>query len=732
MILKGDSGASNHYIKDNAKSTLANITPIIGPKVHLPDGNTIHTTHKGNLLISLPSKATQSYVLPSLSSANLLSLGQLCDANCTITLTKQHMHVWDYKKKLILIGIRNENDGLWDVPLPQDPTTLFQQFNNSINQNTTDKQHSANIIIRKDKTSSDLIRYLHATCFSPTTQTFLQAIRNGNFTTWPGLTPQLVKKYLPLTTATAKGHLDQERKNLQTTKTVQIKIEPGTAKSTSQHKNQLVPIKIEPGTATSTLHPNNQSTPLHPEDELWHDFFPKSETINQKTHECFAIILDPISKQDTAYFDLTGKFPYQSARGHQYLFVLYHYDSNSILIEPLKSRQSTEIQDAWRRIVLKLKHAGAAPKLYILDNEASTDMKSALNAEGSYQLAPPRNHRQNAAERAIRTFKNHFIAGLASLPPKFPIAQWDLLLHQAELTLNLLRTSRVNPSLSAYAYLFGSFDFNKTPMAPPGTQVVIHEKPKQRTSWGYHGLDAWYTGPSLEHYRCIKCYVPSTRKQRVTDTAAFIPTVIPIPELRTKDMLKQAALDIVHLLNNPVAIQQMELHTGHPTFVAIQKIAELLNTADPFPTPPTFQQPALPPRVVHTPPVTIQHQLPPSPRVEPVIEPPPSSSNFSKPRPVPVLQSKILPSLPLTVPAIEKIIRQIQDKYANKEPEPRQPFRPRTRQQLRNFRSRSTDYLLAQHLFQFSHKSVNHIYNTAGKRMSMDALSHEIGRRLNC
>ena len=31
------------------------------------------------------------------------------------------------------------------------------------------------------------------------------------------------------------------------------------------------------------------------------------------------------------------------------------------------------------------------------------------------------------------------------------VAEWDRLLFQAELTLNLLRSSRVNPKLSAYA-----------------------------------------------------------------------------------------------------------------------------------------------------------------------------------------------------------------------------------------------------------------------------------------
>ena len=44
------------------------------------------------------------------------------------------------------------------------------------------------------------------------------------------------------------------------------------------------------------------------------------------------------------------------------------------------------------------------------------------------------------------------------------------------MTLNLLRPVRYNPKLSAYAYLEGQHDYNKVPLAPPGTRVIIHKK----------------------------------------------------------------------------------------------------------------------------------------------------------------------------------------------------------------------------------------------------------------
>jgi hypothetical protein len=76
-------------------------------------------------------------------------------------------------------------------------------------------------------------------------------------------------------------------------------------------------------------------------------------------------------------------------------------------------------------------------------------------------LLPPHCHRRDAAERAIRTFKEHFAAGLSSVEPTFPLHLWDRLLPQAEITLNLLRTSRLHPQLSPAAHFRGLVDYKK-------------------------------------------------------------------------------------------------------------------------------------------------------------------------------------------------------------------------------------------------------------------------------
>ena len=79
-----------------------------------------------------------------------------------------------------------------------------------------------------------------------------------------------------------------------------------------------------------------------------------------------------------AYMDLTGKFPHTSSRGNKYLVVLYNYDSNAIVFEAIKNRQSKEILNAFQKCEQKISSHNQKTTLYILDNEASMDLKTTL------------------------------------------------------------------------------------------------------------------------------------------------------------------------------------------------------------------------------------------------------------------------------------------------------------------------------------------------------------------
>jgi hypothetical protein len=142
----------------------------------------------------------------------------------------------------------------------------------------------------------------------------------------------------------------------------------------------------------------------------------------------------------------------------------------------MNSRSASEWVKSYDIILQDLTVKGLKPTLQTLDNEASTALKNLFTVNNiTYQLVPPHCQRRNAAERAIRTFKEHFVAGLSSVYPSFPMHLWDRLLPHAEITLNLLRTSRLHPQISAAAHYH--MDYNKTAFAPPGCKIIAHEKP---------------------------------------------------------------------------------------------------------------------------------------------------------------------------------------------------------------------------------------------------------------
>ena len=159
-------------------------------------------------------------------------------------------------------------------------------------------------------------------------------------------------------------------------------------------------------------------------------------------------------------------------------------------------------------------------------------------------------HRRNIAERAIQTFKSHFLCGLTSLPKNFPLHLWDRLIRQAEATLNMLRPSKIHPQLSAFTVLEGNFNFDATPMAPPGTQVVIHKKSNKRKSWSPPGIDGWYVGPAWDHYRCHQVYITRTRAFRFSDIVGFFPVDVALKAKTTQQQIEHIFKKLVNLYKN--------------------------------------------------------------------------------------------------------------------------------------------------------------------------------------
>jgi hypothetical protein len=213
---------------------------------------------------------------------------------------------------------------------------------------------------------------------------------------------------------------------------------------------------------------------------------------------------------------------------------------------------------------------------------------------------PSHCHRRNAAERAISTFKEHFVSRLSSVDPTFSLHLWERLLPQAEITLNLLRTSRLHPQLSVAAHFHGLVDYNKTAFAPPGCKISAHKKPGKRRTWAPHGQHGYSLGPAIHHYRCQNVYLSTTASECIVDTLEFFHHNYQMPQLLSTKRLLMAAKAITLALQNP-HLEVLFARVVDDTISALADLAaifklKLQQTPSPTPqaVPPTvFQRPCL-------------------------------------------------------------------------------------------------------------------------------------------
>jgi hypothetical protein len=550
--------------------------------VQMPSGTTIQSTHQALLNIpQLPEAARVCHLFPALSSGSLLSIGQLCDHGCTAIFTSTKVEILLHNQA-ILVGTRSPHNRLWVINLkvPSSPSS------------------SNHVALSATATLADRISFYHASLFSPAISTWCTAIDAGRFATFPDLTSSQVRKHLPFSVPMIKGHMDQQRANLRSTQPTPKPIDT-TATIKEETDYDINPTAI----------PDHQLAPA-------------------RSHFIYA---DCQQTTGQLFTDPTGRFLTTSTSGNAYILVVYDYDSNYIHAEPMKNRTGPEILAAYQRAITMLASRGLRPLLQRLDNEASAALQQYMQEQQvDYQLAPPNIHRRNAAERAIRTFKNHFIAGLCSTDRNFPLNLWDKLIPQALITLNLLRGSRINPALSAQAQVHGAFDYNRTPLAPPGIRVLVHEKPTIRGTWAPHAVDGWYLGPAMAHYRCYRVWIWETTSERIADTLAWFPTKVVMPIASSAERAAAAAHDLIQALLHPSPASPLApLSNDHHQ--ALTQLANIFQNAT-SPTPeaaPLPRVPTLPTSIPTLPPTLPQIVSGPPPGFPPI--PPESLTNAPTP-----------------------------------------------------------------------------------------------------
>ena len=159
-------------------------------------------------------------------------------------------------------------------------------------------------------------------------------------------------------------------------------------------------------------------------------------------------------------------------------------------------------------------------------------------------------HQQNAAEKAITMFRNHFKFILAGVDKTFPMHLWDRLLPQTESTLNMLQPTNIAPTILAHDYMYGQHNYNKMLLAPMGCAAMIHNKPDSRQTCDDNATNGYYLETSREHCWCYKVWIKQTQSIQVTDTVYFKHQYVTIPTYAKADAIVSASKELIRVLQH--------------------------------------------------------------------------------------------------------------------------------------------------------------------------------------
>jgi hypothetical protein len=493
----------------------------------LPDKRRHKATKKMLLWQPLRELAREMNIVPGLHST-LIRVPKLADANYTTVFEKGKATIYDASTTTImadqppiLAAPRCELTGLLELPLEPLQTT------SSNTRSAATQPETVNVIFDLPSACQTLLWY-HAAAGFPTKQTFSNAVRTGNYSTWPGLSAKMIHCHFPNSTKTIRGHLKGQQQGIHSTKQKAL--------------DKLVEM------AATSLQLATLKAPIV-----------KHSNIFVRIEDLF----------NTIHLDQTGSFPYTSQRSNRYIMVANHLNANYIFNEPMKNRTKEKMMAAYQRIVNRMRAADLGLKKHIPDNEASKAFKAKIKEnEMEYEPIPPGNHRRNQAKRAIQTFKVHFISILAGIDDQFPLSLWCYLLEPAELTLNLLRQSNKAPKISAFAHIHGRHGYMKKPFAPLGCAIHSHVKPNGCRSWDARADAGFNLGMSMEHHCCYRVYITKTPATRVSNTVNFKHQYITNPTVSPESLVIAAAQQLTAALKGNIP-------GGNETIEGLTKVSKL-------------------------------------------------------------------------------------------------------------------------------------------------------------
>ncbi len=134
-----------------------------------------------------------------------------------------------------------------------------------------------------------------------------------------------------------------------------------------------------------------------------------------------------------------------------------------------------------------------------------------------------------------------------------------------------------------------------------GTKGLVYDDLATRASWAPHGTNAYYVGPAIKYYWCLRFYMPGTRQYWVADTLQLYLTHYSVPTLSPAE---HTILEAMLTLTAPGGTVPTSTCASVARMQAIQKLCDILlpilhqSTSNPIATDmpsPRVLHPQLPP-----------------------------------------------------------------------------------------------------------------------------------------
>ena len=159
--------------------------------------------------------------------------------------------------------------------------------------------------------------------------------------------------------------------------------------------------------------------------------------------------------------------------------LVFEYNG-AIFVELMKSASADQYAKAYTKATDHYHITATVQHKFHLDNFVLATLKESIKVKErschrtrAYSQPPCPTSR----ERAIATWKDHFVATLAGADPDYPVdTQWNKAKNHAMLTLILLTPWHPNPTINCYTALKGhNYDWNRYPLAPFGCRTLGFE-----------------------------------------------------------------------------------------------------------------------------------------------------------------------------------------------------------------------------------------------------------------